>query len=212
VVFRSVTHPENRTVSGAKEKHGAGTDRRETRFRNGRRILEERVRPAWTAGRINKIPNQTTGGEGPATGEEVQIAITFNPPILLAAGHYFFRPEVLVTGGDFLYLSAPRPIVSPGTVFSGDLQAWIRNSNLLPDWLHIGTDIIGGATPPTFNMTFSLTGDTIPNAGTPGEARCVGQTVSALAQQFAGINGASLALRYSSIPALQDAIQMYCAP
>src|SRR5207253_3353472 len=28
---------------------------------------------------INKIPNQTTGGEGPATGREVEIALTFNP-------------------------------------------------------------------------------------------------------------------------------------
>ena len=62
---------------------------------------------------INKKPNSTTHGEGPATGEEVEIGITFTTPILLPAGHYFFRPEVLVTGGDdFLFLSAPRPIVS----------------------------------------------------------------------------------------------------
>src|SRR5262249_7804533 len=85
------------------------------------------------------------------------------------------RPEVQVTGGDFLYLSAPRPIVSPGTPFTGDLQAWIRNANLAPDWLRIGTDIIGGTPVPTFNMTFSLTGDTvavglIPGSG-PGLAR-----------------------------------------
>ena len=58
-----------------------------------------------------------TRSEGPATGEEVQITITFTPPILLPAGHYFFRPEVLVDDGDFLYLSAPRPIVAPGTPF-----------------------------------------------------------------------------------------------
>ena len=48
-----------------------------------------------------------------------------------------------MAGGDFLYLSAPRPIVAPGTPFAGDLQAWIRNSDLAPDWLRIGTDIIG---------------------------------------------------------------------
>src|SRR6266436_2851983 len=83
---------------------------------------------------INKKPLQTTGGEGPATGEEVEITITFTSPIILPAGHYFFRPEVLVNASDFLYLSAPRPIVSPGTVFAGDLQAWIRNTNLAPDW------------------------------------------------------------------------------
>src|SRR5207249_11173641 len=64
---------------------------------------------------INKVPDTTTLGEGPATGEVVQITITFTPPILLSADHYFFRPEVQVAGGDFLYLSAPRPIVAPGT-------------------------------------------------------------------------------------------------
>ncbi|HET9375629.1 MAG TPA: hypothetical protein VFO40_11680 [Chthoniobacterales bacterium] len=54
-------------------------------------------------------------------------------------------------------------------------------------------DIIGGATPPTFNMTFSLTGDTIPEAGIPGTANCHGQTISALAHQFGSIHAASLA-------------------
>src|SRR5262249_22944732 len=61
---------------------------------------------------INKKPAQTTGGEGAATGKEVEISITFTTPLFLPAGHYFFRPEVLVTSGDFLYLSAPRPIGS----------------------------------------------------------------------------------------------------
>ena len=161
---------------------------------------------------INKVPNSTTGGEGPASGEEVQITITFTAPILLPAGHYFFRPEVLVTGGDFLYLSAPRPIVPPGTPFAGDLQAWIRNSDLAPDWLRIGTDIIGGTTPPTFNMTFSLTGDTVPEAGTPGEANCHGQSISALARQFGGLDAAASALGFSSVEALQDAFRAFCEP
>ena len=162
---------------------------------------------------INKVPNQTTSGEGSAAGEEVEITITFAPPILLPAGHYFFRPEVLVTGGDFLYLSAPKPIVSPpGTVFAGDLQAWTRNSNLNPNWLRIGTDIIGGATPPTFNMTFSLSGDTIPEAGTPGQAKCYRNTLSAMAGQFGSLHAAFKALGYSSKPALKDALRQFCEP
>jgi hypothetical protein len=158
---------------------------------------------------IHPIPNQHTGGEGAATGEEVVIDITFTPPILLPAGHYFFRPEVAVTGGNFLYLSSPRPL----PVFVGDLQAWIRNSALAPDWLRIGTDIIDGATPvPTFNMAFSLTGATIPEAGTPGQANCHGKTVSGLAHQFGGMHAASLALGYSSVQSLQDSITLFCAP
>ena len=89
-----------------------------------------------------------------------------------------------MAGGDFLYLSAPKPIVPPGTPFTGDLQAWIRNSDLAPDWLRIGTDIIGGTPAPTFNMTFSLTGATI--AGTPGHAHCRGQSSPALSEDFGG--------------------------
>jgi len=158
---------------------------------------------------INKAPTQTTHGEGPATGEQVEIAITFNPPLFLPAGHYFFRPEAEVSGGNFLFLSAPRPITS-GTPFPAgttDLQAWIRNANLAPDWLRIGTDIIGGT---TFNMTFSLTGNTIPEAGTPGQANCHGQTVSAMAKEFGGIDASASTLGYSSVDALQDGIGVFC--
>src|SRR5215472_1347157 len=158
---------------------------------------------------INKAPAQTTHGEGPATGEQVEIVITFNPPLFLPPGHYFFRPEAEVSGGNFLFLSAPRPITSgtpfpPGTT---DLQAWIRNANLAPDWLRIGADIIGSA---TFNMTFSLTGNTIPAAGTPGEANCHGRTVSAMAHEFGGIDAAASTLGFSSVSALQDGINVFC--
>ncbi len=163
---------------------------------------------------INKKPNSTTHGEGPATGEEVEIDITFTHPVVLLAGHYFFRPEVLVTGGgDFLFLSAPRPIVSPGTAIAGDLQAWIRNSDLAPDWLRIGTDIINNTIPPpTFNMTFSLTGTALPGAGTPGQANCHGESISGLAAQFGGIDAAASALGFSSVQALQDSFRAFCEP
>ena len=160
---------------------------------------------------INPTPSRT-GGEGPASGQEVQITITFSKPILLPAGQYFFRPEVLVNGGDFLYLSAPR---SPGVPFVGDLQAWIRNSLLAPDWVRIGTDIIGAdapATAPTFNMTFSLTGNTIPEAGIPGEPNCHEESASALARQFRGIEGAASTLGFSSVHALQDSFKGFCNP
>ena len=153
-----------------------------------------------------------TGGEGPRSGEEVEITITFTSPIVLPGGHYFFRPEVLLTSGDFLYLSAPRPIVAPGTPFLGDLQAWIRNSNLAPDWLRIGTDIIDGTPAPTFNMAFSLTGETVPEAGTPGQPNCHGQTISALAHQFGGIEAAASVLGFSSVQALQNAFALFCEP
>jgi len=162
---------------------------------------------------INRLPNNVnTNGEGPATGEEVEITITFTSPIILPQGHYFFRPEVLLLDGDFLYLSAPRPIVPPGNPFVGDLQAWIRNSNLAPDWLRIGTDIIGGNPAPTFSMAFSLSGETIPQAGTPGQANCHGKSISALAQQFGGVDSAAVTLGFSSVQALQDTFALFCEP
>jgi hypothetical protein len=160
---------------------------------------------------INPTPSRT-GGEGSASGQEVQITITFTKPIVLPAGQYFFRPEVLLASGDFLYLSAPR---SPGVPFVGDLQAWIRNSRLAPDWLRIGTDIIGadpGAAAPTFNMTFSLAGNTVPGAGISGEPNCHGDSISALANQFGGIRAAASTMGFSSVDALQDSFKEFCNP
>jgi len=173
------------------------------------------VNPRFSVGNtvvtgINELPDSTTLGDGPETGEVVQIAITFTPPILLPADHYFFRPEVQVAGGDFLYLSAPKPIVAPGTPLTLDLQAWIRNSDLAPDWLRIGTDIIGGTPAPTFNMTFSLAGETVPQAGTPGLANCQGKSTSALAHQFGGIHAAASALGFPGAEALRESFKAFC--
>jgi hypothetical protein len=118
-------------------------------------------------GSIHTKPNQTTGGNGSVSGQEVEFDVTFTSPFSLPADHYFFVPQVEIStaSGEFLWLSAPRPIVSPGTPFPADftdLQSWTRDQFLAPDWLRIGTDIVGGETPPTFNATFSLAGQMIP--------------------------------------------------
>ena len=113
------------------------------------------------------IPGLTpTGGDGPVVGEEVEFDVDFTAPFFLPPDHYFFVPQVGITtaDGEFLWLSAPRPIVSPGTPFPAgftDLQSWTRDEALDPDWLRVGTDIVGGMPAPTFNATFSLTG-TVP--------------------------------------------------
>lgn len=117
-------------------------------------------------GGIHPFPNQTTGGNGPVNGEEVQFNFTLTAPLDLPADHYFFVPQVQLLDGTFLWLSAPRPIVPPGTTFNPDLQAWTRDANLDPDWLRVGTDIVGGVNPPTFNAAFSLTGNlSVPDSG-----------------------------------------------
>ncbi len=144
------------------------------------------LNPAFTAANsvvngLHIIPNQTTGGEGAVTGEEVLFSITFATPIFVGAtDHDFFRPEVGLSSGYFLWLSAPRPIVAPGTPFTGDLQAWMRNDgngSIGPDWLRIGTDIVGGTPAPTYNMTFSLVGTFVPE---PSSAVLFGVGLAAL--------------------------------
>jgi hypothetical protein len=136
------------------------------------------VNPSFTAANsvvngIHAMPNQFTGGEGAVTGEEVQFNITFLTPFFVgAADHDFFRPEVALSSGNFLWLSAPKPIVSPGTPFqfpggpNTDLQSWIRDDGsgaLAPDWERIGTDVTHQG---PFNATFSLSGDPLPEPST----------------------------------------------
>ena len=116
-------------------------------------------------GGIHSIPGQTTGGNGALTGQAVEFNVTFTTPFALPADHYFFVPQVEMTNGDgaFFWLSAPKPIVAPGTPFAPDLQSWTRDAALDPDWLRVGTDIVGAG---AFNATFSLSGSVIPEPST----------------------------------------------
>ena len=90
--------------------------------------------------------------------------MNFLPPVDLPADHYFFRPEAALSTGNFLLLSAAGP-----PLFTGDLQTWIRNEDLKPDWERVGTDVTHQG---PFNASFSLTGVTVPGpiagAGLPG--------------------------------------------
>jgi len=133
--------------------------------------------PTFTAlnsvqpGGIHPSPFQTTKGDGPLTGQEVQINLTFTTPFDLPADHFFFVPQVeLTNGAQFYWLSASRPISGAGTtpfpLGVTDLQAWTRDEFLDPDWLRVGTDIVGGTPPPTFNAAFSLDGTAVPEPAT----------------------------------------------
>lgn len=119
---------------------------------------------------INPMPGQRTSGEGPVTGQEVLFDVSFAAPISLLPGHYFFVPQVGLSDGDFYWLSASRPISGAGTTpFTPDLQTWIRNGDLAPDWLRVGTDIVGGDPAPTFNAAFTLDGKSaVPDAASTG--------------------------------------------
>jgi hypothetical protein len=126
-------------------------------------------------GGIHPLPGIFTGGNNAVTGQETQITVNFTTPFDLPADHYFFVPQVELSNGDFLWLSAPRPIVPPGTPFplgSTDLQSWTRDEStggIDPDWLRIGTDITHQG---PFNAAFALNGVAVPGptigAGLPG--------------------------------------------
>ena len=114
------------------------------------------------------------------TGEEVRFNVTFNTPfVIVGPDHIFFRPEVALNdaASDFYWLSAPKPIVAPGTPFNPDLQSWIRNDGaggLAPDWSRIGTDVTHQG---PFNAAFSLTGTAVPE---PSSLALLGVGVPAL--------------------------------
>jgi PEP-CTERM motif len=119
-----------------------------------------------TPGGIHPLPGIFTGGNGQVTGQETVFDITFTTPFTLPADHYFFVPQVQLSDGAFLWLSAAKPIDASGTPFPPgftDLQSWTRDEALDPDWLRVGTDITHQG---PFNATFSLTGAVIPEPST----------------------------------------------
>ena len=121
------------------------------------------------------LPIITPGGNGPVTGQEVEIDTTFSDPFSLPADHYFFVPQVELNSGDFLWLSAAKPISGGTGPFVGDLQSWTRDDpGIAPDWLRVGTDIVGAG---AFNATFSLTGAPIPE---PASLLVLGTAVAGL--------------------------------
>src|SRR5690242_9368867 len=48
-------------------------------------------------------------------------------------------------------------------------------------------------------------------AGSPGEANCSGQSVSALARQYGGLNNAAAALGFDGVSVLQNAVREFCS-
>src|SRR5262249_22915248 len=121
-------------------------------------VIDEAFDVANSVSSADKIA-VSSGGNGPATGEEVRFDVKLIVPFDLPADPYFFVPQVGLAdespaGADFLWLSAPKPTIppSPNKPPRVDLQSWMRDDPpLAPDWLRIGTDIVGGT---TFNASF----------------------------------------------------------
>ena len=72
-----------------------------------------------------------------------------------------------------------------------------------------GSVVVGCGT--VFEITGSGFVVPITFAGMPGKPNCHGQSVSALAKQYGGLDAAAAALGYSSVQVLQNAVAVYCA-
>jgi hypothetical protein len=157
--------------------------------------LQFTVQNSVQPGGIHAIPNQTTGGDGPVSGEEMLFDVIFKLPVDLPPDHYFFVPQVTLDTGGFFWLSSPFP-VGGSSAFTPDLQMWTRDANLAPDWLRVGSDIVGGAPAPFFNGTFSLTGHSaiVPllavgaDAGAPAEIKAYNAVTGDLLFDFSPYN------------------------
>ena len=105
------------------------------------------------------LPRSNHWGNGQLTGTEVQINLTFLSPFNLVDGHLFFVPQVaLSNGATFYWLSRRGRSPELNHAVSrrcADLQVWTRDTSR-PRLVARGHGHRGGATPPTFNASFSL--------------------------------------------------------
>jgi hypothetical protein len=62
----------------------------------------------------------------------------------------------------------------------------------------------------TFNMAFSVGGETVPNAGMPVQTSCNGKNISALSEQFGTLDEATAVLGFASVTALHDGVNLFC--
>jgi hypothetical protein len=124
-------------------------------------------------------------------------------------------------------------IISLTTTVASETIGGITNPCSGPTVGSSGTDVLAGAvtdggkqvdfteigqSPPSKNV-FTVDSGVLTQqrppaatfAGTPGQPNCHGKSVSALARQYGGFKGATDALGYSSVKALQSAIDAFCA-
>jgi uncharacterized repeat protein (TIGR03803 family) len=97
--------------------------------------------------------------------------------------------------------------------FAGGTDGAFPYAGLIADSMGnlYGTTLSGGTSGQ--GTVFEVTGSgfvPVTFAGTPGKPDCYGQSVSALAKKYGGLDAAAAALGYSSVTALQNAITAYC--
>ena len=101
----------------------------------------------------------------------------------------------LLSGGTFTTIDFPNSVTT---------NAWgINNRGQI-----VGLYVNANGSTDGFLATPEIEGPVF--AGTPGMPNCHGESVSALAQQFGGLNAVASALGFDSVQVLQDAIKAFC--
>jgi hypothetical protein len=108
-------------------------------------------------------------------------------------------------------------LLNGGTIASGEVMYGVNTranpiSFSIMENVNVGDQLELDITALQAAGTFSGVSLTISQkfAGTPGKANCHGQSVSALAGQYGGLNAAAAALGFSRVTALQNAIMAFC--
>ena len=121
------------------------------------------LNPTFTVGNsvvtgINPLPNVFTGER---SGVRARGATRLQLPESagFGCGTLFLRPAGSALKRDLPVVIRPKPIVTPERRSLRICRVAIRNKNLAPDWLRIGTDITHQG---PFNAAFSLDGFAVP--------------------------------------------------
>jgi hypothetical protein len=125
----------------------------------------------------------------------------------ISDGVVTFQPNFRITGTSFPVVIGQDPVVN--AVYMGDYDQAVADDNFF--YVTWGDNRLPNPNfaahthqPDVRFAKFLLF------AGVPGSSNCHGKSVSALAQQFGGLNAAAQGLGFPSVQALQDAIRTFC--
>ena len=125
---------------------------------------------------------------------------------------YRFTGWFFTTGPAAYYFSLNNSDIFQFSTYSGSgrTSPWVQ---IAFDFRGSGSDTFTIAANPSGNSivdNFSIVAVTPTFAGTPGQAKCFSDSVSALTKQYGGLMAAASALGFPSVQALQSAIRAYC--
>jgi hypothetical protein len=125
----------------------------------------------------------------------------------ISGGAVTFEPNFRITTASFPVVIGQDPVVNP--VYMGDYDQSVADSNFF--YVTWGDNRLPNPNFPAHTHQPDVRfAKFLVFSGTPGKANCHGESVSALAHQFGGLNDAAAALGFSSVADLQDAIRTFC--